>query len=296
MTTIQVKTGDDFRFMATVLSHGWYLLAPFKFDKDSRTLHRVHQLDDGQIVKLSMREGNNSIQVDVEGVESLSTQQTAEIRGVVKRIFCVDWQMQDFYSAMRDHADYHWIEANLAGRMLISPTVWEDMAKTLMTTNTTWSQTVAMCGRLGALGDKYSENETAFPSPEKIASMDLDDLNEAIRAGYRGAYLHELAYGIASGQVELESWAESRMTSEDIYKDIKALKGFGDYAAGTMLRLLGRFDRLAIDTAARSAYQRHYNNEVKPSDKEMKIYYEQFGEWQGLAMWMDVMRRHLEGG
>ena len=37
--------------------------------------------------------------------------------------------------------------------MLVSPTVWEDLAKTLLTTNTTWAMTKSMVARLAALGD-----------------------------------------------------------------------------------------------------------------------------------------------
>jgi hypothetical protein len=42
-----------------------------------------------------------------------------------------------------------------AGRLLVSPTVWEDLAKTLLTTNTTWGATVQMCRRLLTLGEYW---------------------------------------------------------------------------------------------------------------------------------------------
>jgi hypothetical protein len=73
---------------------------------------------------------------------------------------------------------------------------------------------------------------------------------------------------------------------------IKSLKGFGDYAAGSMCRLLGRFDRLGIDSSCRTMFRGKTNNDA-PRDSEIAAWYEPFGEWAGLAIWMDVIREHL---
>lgn len=172
------------------------------------------------------------------------------------------------------------------------PTVWEDLAKTLLTTNTTWNITIQMCHRLVKVGDS-SGGEYAFPDPEKIAKMNISEINEKIRAGYRGAYLHSLAKTIANGSVDVESWRHPNLGSQDIYRKIKSLKGFGDYAAGSMLKLLGRFDKLGIDSSCREVYRVQINNGIKPLDSEIVEYYSQFGEWSGLAMWMDVMKVNL---
>ena len=194
-----------------------------------------------------------------------------------------------FYTAIREHKGYDFIEAERLGRIMVSPTVWEDLAKTLMTTNTTWSQTIAMVGRLCQLGDAYPDGGHAFPTPQQVASISLNDLSHHIRAGYRASYLSELAQGIVSGAVAVESWYERKIPSDDLYKAVKSLKGFGDYSAGTMLRLLGHFDRLAIDTACRATYK-FVTGSQTATDREIRDYYEPFGEWRGLAMWMDVLR------
>jgi len=180
---------------------------------------------------------------------------------------------------------------------LSSPTVWEDLAKTLMTTNTTWNMTQQMVARLTALGDPYAGGGQAFPPPERIAALPLDALNTAIRAGYRGAYLHELAQRIRSGEIDVESWRDPVISSPDLYKRIKALKGFGDYAAGNLMRLMGHFDRLATDTECRAAtdtecraaYAALNGDQPASSDAEIAAYYEPFGAWRGLVQWMDVM-------
>ena len=73
---------------------------------------------------------------------------------------------------------------------------------------------------------------------------------------------------------------------------MKSLKGFGDYAAGTVARMLGHFDRMAIDTACHAMFAARHNKGVKGSETDIKRRYAQFGRWQGLVMWMDIMRHN----
>jgi 3-methyladenine DNA glycosylase/8-oxoguanine DNA glycosylase len=180
-----------------------------------------------------------------------------------------------------------------AGRLLISPTVWEDLAKTLLTTNTTWNVTVQMCRRLATLGDHYDGGGNCFPAPQQIASLTLKDLTDQVRAGYRSAYLYELATAIAEGKISVEEWRNTELTTEELYRRISSLKGFGDYASGSMLKLLGRFDRLGIDTSCREVFKVQLNGGKNASDDEIRAYYEPFGDWRGLVMWMDVMKVNL---
>ena len=56
-----------------------------------------------------------------------------------------------------------------------------------------------------------------------------------------------------------------------------------------MLRLMGRHDRLSIDTVARDVYKTQFKNGEMPTDAEIRAYYDTFGEWRGLAQWLDIM-------
>jgi 3-methyladenine DNA glycosylase/8-oxoguanine DNA glycosylase len=151
-----------------------------------------------------------------------------------------------------------------------------------------------MCQRINTLGDAYPGGGFAFPIPQQIVAMKLDDLNTHIRAGYRGAYLHELAQRIVEGDIEVESWRDADIPSLELYKRIKGLKGFGDYAAGNLLRLLGHFDRLATDSVCREVYAELNGGLPASHDKEIAAYYERFGQWRGLVQWMDVMRDYFQ--
>lgn len=296
MTIFTVQTPPGFRFWPTATSHGWCDLQPFSSHDETRHLERIHQLSDGNVVRLILAaDKDQNIQVTVEGLsKKLSPAQVDELTHGLTNAFNLDRDLSAFYALVRGYPRYQWIETKAAGRMLAAPTVWEDLAKTLLTTNTTWNMTKQMTARLNTLGDPYADGGHAFPSPERIAAMTPDDLNAHVRAGYRGAYLHELASRIANGEVEAESWRDPALTSAELYKRVKSLKGFGDYAAGSILKLLGHFDRLATDTECRAVYIEINNGVPAQNDAEIARYYEPFGQWRGLVQWMDVMQDWLK--
>jgi 3-methyladenine DNA glycosylase/8-oxoguanine DNA glycosylase len=291
MPTLTFPTPPGFRFWPSVTGHGWCDLLPYTSDEASHTLNRIHQLSDGTVVRLVISgTADECISVTVEGLRGkLSGSRTAEIESVIRWCFDLDRDMSGFYALVAAQPRYQWIGRVGAGRLLSSPTVWEDLTKTLMTTNTTWNMTGQMVARITALGEVYPGGGHAFPSPGRIAALPLDDLNTAIRAGYRGAYLHELARRITAGEMDVESWRDPSLTSAELYRRIKALKGFGDYAAGNLMRLMGHFDRLATDSECRAAYARIHDGRLAESDAEITAYYEPFGAWRGLVQWMDVM-------
>lgn len=287
-----VATAPQFDFHSTVLSHGWLMLPPFRWDEGSGTLSYLLQTASGEVQRLQMSEACGGVRVGLPDCEQLTPALQAELAPAVKRILSIDWDLSAFYQAMRAHEGYEWLEAQRRGRILACPRLWEDLAKVLLTTNCSWSQTINMTGQLCRLGAPHSviPDWRAFPAPQRVAALQLDELSQAVRAGYRTAYLHELAQRIAEGDVDLDSWLT--LGSDALYKAVKSLKGFGDYAAGTVARMVGHFDRIAIDTACHAMFAARHNGGVKGSEADIKAHYAQFGQWRGLVMWMDIMRHN----
>ena len=304
MSEFRLAVPPDFRFLPTVFSHGWCDLLPFSFDESTRMLGRLHKLRDGLIVHVTvtMYEKTDDLTVTVhEKADDLTVttdttitpEQQAEIGALVGRCLSFDHDLTPFYDLVRALPEYSWIERARAGRMLVSPTVWEDLAKTLLTTNTTWAMTKGMVSRLVTLGDEAADEAHCFPTPEQIAALDPEALNREVRAGYRSTYLHTLAVAVAEGRLDVEAWRDPSLSSAEVYKALKQIKGFGDYAAGALMRLLGRFDQLGLDSVCRTMYAKRFNDGNPASDREIAAYYERFGDWRGLAVWMDVMREWI---
>ncbi len=299
MQSLRLAAPAGFRFRSTVLSHGWCVLHPFGYDEVNTQVTRVQRLADGALVYLTIAAGQTpqAVAVEVDGLEAaLTPAQQAEIEATVGRILGFDQRVEAFHELARGLHGYDWVESAGAGRMLVSPTVWEDLAKTLLTTNTTWRMTREMVARLVTLGEADAHGRHSFPTPEQVAAPGPEALNAHVRAGYRGAYLHALALDIAEGRLGPERWRDPALSGADVYREMIGLKGFGPYAAGAMMRLVGHFDELGLDSVCRATFRTLWNQGQAATDREIAAHYAPFGRWRGLAVWMDVMREELVNG
>ena len=203
----------------------------------------------------------------------------------------LDEDIEDFYRTVGGHEHFSWVGPMNAGRLLRSATVFEDLVKTLCTTNCSWSLTRSMTRNLvEKLGEITADGRRTFPTPEALASKPAEFYREEIRAGYRSPYFVELAASMAEGKLDPEAWLVSNLPTEDLRKEIKMIKGIGDYAADNLLKLLGRYDGLALDSWLRAGYYKKHNREKPCPDKKIEKHYRKFGKWQGLAIWCDMTR------
>jgi 3-methyladenine DNA glycosylase/8-oxoguanine DNA glycosylase len=99
---------------------------------------------------------------------------------------------------------------------------------------------------------------------------------------------------VASGELDVESWFQSPLPTPELIKEMRGVKGVGPYAAENLLKLLGRYDGLALDSWTRARFFSIRNNGRKASDKKIARYYSRFKEWQGLALWCDVTKDWIE--
>ncbi|HUE82946.1 MAG TPA: hypothetical protein VMM84_12605 [Pyrinomonadaceae bacterium] len=214
----------------------------------------------------------------------------------VAHMMRLDDELGPFYKVVKADPGFSWIARQGAGRLLRSPTVFEDLVKMICTTNCSWSLTKKMVsGLVQNLGRESKDGHRTFPSPESMALMPLRFYVNEVRAGYRAPYLKELADKVASGSLSVEDWLTSPLPTPELIKQIKTVKGVGDYAAENLLKLLGRYDGLALDSWTRATFVRVRNNGRKASDKKIARYYSRFKEWRGLALWCDMTQDWLDG-
>lgn len=290
---ITIKTPPSFSFKRTVISHGWYDLLPFEFDKDKWRLIRVIELGAKTPVTTVVTGNKRSLKVSVEG--SLSKKDSEKVARDIRHIFRLEDDLDHFYQTTKSDPEFGWIQAQGAGRLLRSPTVFEDLVKMICTTNCSWALTEKMVtGFVRNLGQESDDGRRSFPTPEVMAEMPLDFFVHEVRAGYRAEYLKELADRVASGSLDVESWLMSDLPTAELVKEIKGVKGVGNYAAENLLKLIGRYDGLALDSWTRAKFFQVRNNGKRTTDKRIARYYSRFNEWRGLALWCDVTRDWLE--
>ena len=211
-----------------------------------------------------------------------------------RHILRLDDNLEDFYLATGRDPEFAWIGEQGAGRMLRSPTVFEDLVKMICTTNCSWALTLKMVtGLVENLGRETNDGRKSFPTAKVMAAMPIQFFVDEVRAGYRASYLKELAERVASGELNVEEWLTTDLPTADLVKRIKGVKGAGDYAAENLLKLLGRYDGLALDSWTRAKFFQIRNNGRKAKDTKIARYYSRFNEWRGLALWCDVTRDWL---
>jgi N-glycosylase/DNA lyase len=290
-----IKTPYDFGFWPTVWCTYWCALHPFHFNENEKTLTRIQKLTSGEIVRATMRQKRQGeVSVYVECHEKLSRNSLKELKDVLATCLRLNEDISPLYDLLKDHQEFGWVQKIGAGRTLRSPTVFEDIVKTICSTNCGTKQTRGMVARLCTkLGESFSAEFYNFPTPNKMALATVSFMRKEIRAGYRAEYLVELARKVAGGTLNVEEWRTSRLDTLTLKKEIKRIKGIGDYAADNILKLLGRYDFLALDTWLRRQFAKIHNQGKPATDKQIEKWYASFGEWKGLVMWLDLVKDFL---
>lgn len=290
---ISIAVPRNFSFKRTVLSHGWSGLLPFELDENNWRLVRVLEPELNRPVTVTISNAEDSLQVKVEGRPGKRALE--RIVRDVRHIFRLDDDLAEFYSAMEGEADFAWIERQGAGRLLRSPTVYEDLVKSLCTTNCSWALTVKMVtGLVNNLGVESKDGRRTFPTPSAMANAPVEFYRDVVRAGYRAPYLKELAERVASGEIEVEGWLTSELPTDELKREMKRVKGVGDYAAENLMKLVGRYDCLALDSWVRAKFKQTHGRGRASSDEKIARFYSRFRTWRGLALWCDMTQDWLE--
>jgi 3-methyladenine DNA glycosylase/8-oxoguanine DNA glycosylase len=280
-----------FDFWATVYSHGWCALPPFSVDKEERTLGLV--VPDGYDgnVCVTLRDAKGKLTFSVDPGIKVSPDRIAGISASISSILRLDESFDSFHAEAKRYPRYRWVINRGAGRLLRCPTVFEDVVKMICTTNCSWALTEIMVrGLVTKLGQHVRGGVQMFPSPEAIALRSEAYLRKEIRCGYRAPFLLELSRKISNGTLQIEQWRNSELPSEELFKQVRTIKGVGEYAAGNILKLLGRYDYLGLDSWGRTKFYENFKNGRKVKDTTILKHYAPFGAWRGLFMWMDMTK------
>ncbi len=285
----QFAAPPGFNFWRTIYSHGWCSLPPFSIQKESGTFSRIVSLEDEVLAECMMREEGGKIKVLARSESALTADQKTCIKHPLKVCLRLDEEMSEFYAEAWRLPRFRWIPKWGAGRMLRAPTVFEDVVKMICTTNCSWSLTEAMVQNFTTvLGQRFEEGKYSFPTPEVIAGKTDAFLRRNIRSGYRSPYLLELAERVSSGRLDVESWRSSPVSTEELFKTVRSVKGMGDYAAGNILKLLGRYDYLGLDSWVRGKFYDLHANGRKVKDATIEKHYAPLGKFRGLFFWLEM--------
>jgi 3-methyladenine DNA glycosylase/8-oxoguanine DNA glycosylase len=286
--------GEPADLWRTVGSHGLASLPPFREDLEARTFAATLALPGGGARTVTLRDGApGHARLEVAG-RAPGAGQAAALEREVRHVLRLDEDLSGFYDLVRADPLLGWAADTGSGRMLRGQTVFEDVVKTICTTNCAWSGTVRMVGAIaGELGAEAPGGGRAFPSAEAMAAAGEDFYRDVARAGYRGAYLRTLAADVAEGRLDLEALHDPELPDEEVEQRLRALPGVGPYAAAHAMMLIGRYRPLVLDSWTRPTYAR-LNGGKPVADTTIVRRFRRYGSFAGLAFWLVLTRRWFE--
>jgi 3-methyladenine DNA glycosylase/8-oxoguanine DNA glycosylase len=283
---LTLSARPPFSFSSVVDSHGWVSLVPFSKDARTGGLARVERLASGRVVEMRLHEAPGGVSVQV--ADPLSQAERDEIACKVEWMLGLGQDFSAFYALAREEHRLAHVEAQARGRILRCPTLFEDVVKTILTTNTQWGGTIRMVEALvSQFGDPLPADPArhAFPTPDQLAVTDEETLRSATRLGYRAPYVLELARAVAAGVFDLEALKTAGLPTPHLRKQLRAIKGVGDYAVACLLILLGHYDAVPVDSWALTLVSREWYGGNPVGRAEVEAAFERWGQWQGLAYW-----------
>ncbi|MBA3432103.1 MAG: DNA-3-methyladenine glycosylase 2 family protein [Actinobacteria bacterium] len=295
--------GEPVDFRRTLLSHGVASLPPMTVHEQGFDFEITLPLTGGRprtvFVEAGERPGRAVLRVlGRPPGRAAQTQLLAQVRHILR----LEEDLSNFYQRCSSDPSLAWV-ASGAGRMIRSPTVFEDVVKTICTTNCAWSATERMVGALVEyLGEPApgapptGPRGRAFPAPAAMAEAGESFYRDVARAGYRGPYLLALARAVAEGSLDLEVLGRAsreEITDAEMSARLQMIPGVGPYAAAHIMLMIGRYSELILDSWTRPTYARLTRRRtVKDSTIERR--FRRYGPYAGLAFWLFLTKGWVE--
>ena len=210
----------------------------------------------------------------------------------IDRMLRLDTSLEDFHELYPEAGERGF------GRLYRSPTLFEDMVKTITNCNMKWGGTVDMSAKLC----KKVGSDGAFPTPEEIQRVGDDFLKEHCRVGYRGKYIWNLANDVVEGRLDLFRDLGSTPRGicchnrEDVQKRLLKISGVGPFAANNILQLMGYFDSHPYDTETVRLWKEDFGASKSATKAEVfesaRAHYSRYEPYAFTAYWYDLWKNY----
>jgi len=290
----------DFSLSQAICSYGYVGLAPNQWvpaaadnpnDDDGVYIRPLvygtpHREEHHVVVKVLQVAPRAVEVVAIGGDMAVPRKHVEQVLAQVRRILRQGWSPEAFWALHTEAHDRGF------GRTFRSPTLWEDMVKTLTNCNMNWKGTCQMnaqlCKELGHGG-------AAFPTPAQVLTA-ADSLQGRCRLGYRTRWVVDLAARFVKGRVDTAWFEDPTVPTADLQKAVLAFKGFGRFASFNVLQLLGHHAAFPFDTETVRLFREEKGvAKSVPSPKvhkQAEDYYAAFEPYQFLAYWFDLWKNY----
>ena len=269
--------GINFSLRKTVLAHGWINLPPYKYDYEKNILKRTEYINNN-LMELVISQKENYLKVKVKSKDKLDNFTKNEIKKKIENIFQLNIDLNEFCALTMklNKKIYRYLNAG-GGRFLTGISLFEDVVKTLLTTNTTWNQTVNMTESFISQFNKIRYGTLSiygFPSFCEFNEIKPKEIVKYLRFGYRNDYLENVI------NIFLEKNGFANYDNITTINELKKIKGIGKYSIAHIKCLMGMFDEIPIDSEV-IKYAKTKN--IGYNEKQIIKYYQEYGNYSFLA-------------
>ncbi|KAK4428228.1 hypothetical protein Salat_1122400 [Sesamum alatum] len=270
-TRMIVVVGENFNLENAVCNHGFFMMPPNLWMPNQKSLTRPLRLSNDTsslTVSITQPPSQQFLLINPQQQHSprshFSYQDRQAIRAQVARMLRIsakdDMMVEEFH---RIHP-----EAKKVGfaRIFRSPTLFEDIVKSVLLCNCTWGRSLEMAEALCDLQQRHCGNKGSkrkrwggggsktvakpirnFPTPKEIACLDEETLNRHCNLGYRASIILDLARNIQNGSLNLADFESATCDESSIRQRLLKIKGFGPFTVANIMMCLG-FTKRSLST------------------------------------------------
>lgn len=291
-TTLTLQLPAGFKLKTAVCSYGYYQLAPNQWHENTDLkpashrrkgtagyLNRPLRLPDNAIIQPRITQ-KQPRQLVIQCDAAVPRAQQQEVKNQVSRMLRLDECFKAFRRIHKPAA-----RKNFAC-IFRSPTLFEDIVKTITSCNMSWGGTKKMnellCEHVGKGGD--------FPTPDELSQWKAEKLAEVCRVGYRASRIVALAKEVSSGRLALGMLESDEMPPDEKYEVLLGIDGVGPYAARNIMQHLGHYHLLPIDSETIRHFKEHH--QMGGDSQKLKAiaekHYDAYHPYQFLAYWFEL--------
>ncbi|WXG39744.1 MAG: DNA-3-methyladenine glycosylase [Candidatus Freyarchaeum deiterrae] len=227
--------------------------------------------------------------VRLESNEEISNNDKKIAKEIIYSLFNLGFDLKPFYEYVKKDK----IMSNLTRKLngLKSPTtstVYEALIDSIVeqqiSLNVAHSMERKIIKTFGDILKVDDEVYYAYPTPQKLASLTIEQLRECGLSSRKAEYIRDISKLVADGKLDLEKF-KGYEDINDIINELREIRGIGVWTAEmTMVRGMQKLEAIpADDIGLRRTISHYYCKDRKISNDETRRIAEKWGKWKGLA-------------
>ncbi|USG64842.1 DNA-3-methyladenine glycosylase 2 [Brevibacillus ruminantium] len=248
-----------------------------RVDAEQKTLRRAFRVGNHAVLTTIRFTGDQEQPIlSWETHAALRENEAAILEKNIRHMFSADVDLSPIYAQMSQDPRLVPLTERFRGlRFLLDDDLFQSMVRTIIGQQINLAFAATLMERLLELaGEKVEDADgncfLAFPTAERVAAMDVEQLRPLQFSQRKAEYIIDFARVIANGQLELDGFW--RLSDEEILAQLTKLRGIGKWTVECLMMFgMGRPDLLPVaDIGLKNGIQLVYGLGERPDEHEMR--------------------------